>query len=74
MKRGPGRRGYPSQANRNRAETLLAQALDEAHREGMLLALAEVERQVYSSETLEEFFGWLHGALRQSAEDEAKSP
>lgn len=65
-----GRRAVASQAGRIRAETLLAQAIDEAHREGFLAALAQVEREIYCCESIEEVYRWLNGALRVSAEEE----
>lgn len=53
----PGRHGYEvdrvAQA-RWSAETAVARAMDEAHAAGYKLALAHVEREIYSAEDLDE--------------------
>lgn len=68
---GPGRYGYgyPSRA-RNAAEAALARVEADARRDGMLLALLLVEREIYSCESAEEFYRWLRGAIDGAKVDE----
>lgn len=49
--------------NRRAAAAALARVEADARRDGMLLALLLVERQIYSCGSTEEFYRWLREAI-----------
>jgi hypothetical protein len=54
------------------ARGIIDRALAEARRDGYLMALAELEREIYSAETIDEVWRWIAAALRNAPQREGR--